>query len=218
MALVRSLRPLGLLAVVAAASTPAAHAQGAAASRRAMTWLDMQHMRTASAPALSADGKWMLYTVSVPDWKVKDLAKFPELVWLNRFDTVVPLVFALAVFGFGGEAPASGAGRAYIGVGPDQNYTYIAKVRPKIAYMIDLRRDNLLQHLLYKSLFDLSRNRAEYLANLLGRPAPRDRAARSDFRRVRGEWHPAVGGRLRHRLLQPALPAPLPGRHAFAGV
>src|SRR5688572_9427141 len=49
-------------------------------------------------------------------------------------------------------------GGAYIGVGPDQNYTYIARVRPKIAYMIDLRRDNLLQHLLYKSLFDLSRS------------------------------------------------------------
>jgi len=66
------------------------------------------------------------------------------------------------------------SGGAYIGVGPDQNYTYIARVRPKIAYMIDLRRDNLLQHLLYKSLFDLSRNRAEYLAMLLARPAPKD--------------------------------------------
>ena len=33
--------------------------------------------------------------------KVKDLAKFPELVWLNRFDTVVPVVFAYALFGFG---------------------------------------------------------------------------------------------------------------------
>ncbi len=66
------------------------------------------------------------------------------------------------------------SGGAYIGVGPDQNYTYIARVRPKIAYMIDLRRDNMLQHLLYKSLFDLSRNRVEYLALLLGRPVPRD--------------------------------------------
>jgi len=66
------------------------------------------------------------------------------------------------------------SGGAYIGVGPDQNYTYIAKVRPRIAYMIDLRRDNLLQHLLYKSLFDLSRNRVEYLGLLLGRPAPAD--------------------------------------------
>ena len=69
------------------------------------------------------------------------------------------------------------SGGAYIGVGPDQNYTYIARVRPKIAYMIDLRRDNLLQHLLYKSLFDLARNRVEYLALLLARPAPRDVAS-----------------------------------------
>ncbi len=68
-------------------------------------------------------------------------------------------------------------GGAYIGVGPDQNYTYIARVRPKIAYKIDLRRDNLLQHLLYKALFDMSRNRTEYLALLLARPVPKDIAS-----------------------------------------
>ncbi len=33
--------------------------------------------------------------------KVKDLAKFPELVWLNRFDTVVPAAFATAIFFLG---------------------------------------------------------------------------------------------------------------------
>ncbi len=33
--------------------------------------------------------------------KVKDLAKFPELVWLNRFDLVVPLLFAVSLFGLG---------------------------------------------------------------------------------------------------------------------
>ena len=69
------------------------------------------------------------------------------------------------------------SGGAYVGVGPDQNYTYIARVRPKIAYMIDLRRDNMLQHLLYKALFDMSRNRAEYLALLLARPAPKELAS-----------------------------------------
>ncbi len=69
------------------------------------------------------------------------------------------------------------SGGAYIGVGPDQNYTYIGKVRPKIVYMIDLRRDNLLQHLLYKSLFDMARNRTEYLALLTARPAPKNIAS-----------------------------------------
>jgi hypothetical protein len=61
---------------------------------------------------------------------------------------------------------------AYIGVGPDQNFTYIAHVRPSIAFIIDVRRDNLLLHLLFKALFELSKTRVEYLALLSGRAAP----------------------------------------------
>ena len=43
---------------------------------------------------------------------IKDLAKFPELVWLNRFDTVVPVLFAAAMYGFGAllETYAPGLG------------------------------------------------------------------------------------------------------------
>ena len=63
-------------------------------------------------------------------------------------------------------------GGAYIGVGPDQNFSYIARIRPSIAFLIDIRRDNMLQHLLFKALFARARNRVEYLALLLGRPAP----------------------------------------------
>ena len=33
--------------------------------------------------------------------KVKDLAKFPELIFLNRFDILVPICFALGLLGFG---------------------------------------------------------------------------------------------------------------------
>jgi hypothetical protein len=66
------------------------------------------------------------------------------------------------------------SGGAYIGVGPDQNFSYIAEVRPEIAFLIDIRRDNLLQHLMFKSLFTLSRNRMEYLCNLFARPLPDD--------------------------------------------
>src|SRR5215207_7700196 len=36
---------------------------------------------------------------------------------------------------------------AYVGVGPDQNFSYIAAARPKVAFIVDIRRDNLLQHL-----------------------------------------------------------------------
>jgi hypothetical protein len=65
-------------------------------------------------------------------------------------------------------------GGAYLGVGPDQNYTYIAHVRPRIAIMVDIRRDAMLQHLLYKALFMMSRNRVEYMSLLFARPVPKD--------------------------------------------
>ncbi len=66
------------------------------------------------------------------------------------------------------------SGGAYIGVGPDQSFSYIAQIRPDIAFIVDIRRDNLLQHFLFKSLFTLSRNRLEYLCLLFGKPAPAD--------------------------------------------
>jgi hypothetical protein len=65
-------------------------------------------------------------------------------------------------------------GGAYIGVGPDQNFSYIAAVRPEVAFILDLRRDNLLLHLLFKSVFESSRNRLDFLCVLFGRPAPQE--------------------------------------------
>src|SRR6185503_16574671 len=64
------------------------------------------------------------------------------------------------------------AGGAYIGVGPDQNFSYIAQVRPAIAFIVDIRRDNLLLHLLFKALFTSAQNRVEYVSLLTGRPPP----------------------------------------------
>src|SRR4051812_24884700 len=40
-------------------------------------------------------------------------------------------------------------GGAYIGVGPDQNFSYVALIRPSVAFMLDIRRDNMLEHLLF---------------------------------------------------------------------
>ena len=36
---------------------------------RPMTFLDMQQMRQVGSPTPSPDGKWLLYTLSTPDWK-----------------------------------------------------------------------------------------------------------------------------------------------------
>lgn len=65
-------------------------------------------------------------------------------------------------------------GGVYLGVGPDQNFSYIAAIRPRAAFIVDVRRDNLLHHLLLKSAFALARNRLEYMCVLFGRQAPAD--------------------------------------------
>jgi hypothetical protein len=57
-------------------------------------------------------------------------------------------------------------GNVYMGVAPDQNFTYMAALKPKMAFIVDIRRGNVLQHLMYKALFELSADRAEFLARL----------------------------------------------------
>ena len=61
----------------------------------------------------------------------------------------------------------------YMGVGPEQNFTYIAAMHPKIAFIVDIRRQNMLEHLIYKSLFEMSADRTEFVSRLfsLKRPA-----------------------------------------------
>jgi hypothetical protein len=60
----------------------------------------------------------------------------------------------------------------YIGVGPEQNFTYIAAIRPRIAFITDIRRGNLQLHLMYKALFEMSADRADFAARLFSRARP----------------------------------------------
>jgi hypothetical protein len=69
-------------------------------------------------------------------------------------------------------AKSRGQGGVYLGVGPDQNFSYIAHTRPALAILIDIRRDNLLLHLLFKAIFAEARTRVEYLTLLTGRQTP----------------------------------------------
>lgn len=63
-------------------------------------------------------------------------------------------------------------GGVYVGVGSEQNFTYIAATRPRLAFIVDIRRENLYQHLLYKALFELSANRAEFVSRVFSIPEP----------------------------------------------
>ena len=55
-----------LLFTLVISTAPVVAAQGVA---RPMTWLDVQNMQQIGAPAPSPDGRWVLYTMSAPDWK-----------------------------------------------------------------------------------------------------------------------------------------------------
>jgi hypothetical protein len=70
-------------------------------------------------------------------------------------------------------------GGVYIGVGPDQNFTYIAALRPRIAFIVDIRRQNMLLHLMYKALVEESSDRAEFLSRLFSRARPAGLNAKS---------------------------------------
>ena len=83
---------------------------------------------------------------------------------ISNETTYLEVMGALDRYGVGGGA--------YIGVGPDQNFSYIARVRPQVAFIVDIRRDNLLQHLWFKALFNEAATRAEFLSLMYGKPLP----------------------------------------------
>jgi hypothetical protein len=64
-------------------------------------------------------------------------------------------------------------GGVYIGVGPEQNFTYLVAFQPKISFIVDIRRLNMLEHLLYKAIFELSRDRGDFVSFLFSRPRPK---------------------------------------------
>jgi hypothetical protein len=63
-------------------------------------------------------------------------------------------------------------GRVYLGVGPEQNFTYMAAIKPAMAFIIDVRRGNLQLHLMYKALFELSVDRADFVSRLFSMKRP----------------------------------------------
>jgi len=67
---IRSLSVLLVLGVVVSSVTAWPSAQ--TPEKRPMTFLDMQKMRQAGSPTPSRDGRWMLYTISTPDWDVAE--------------------------------------------------------------------------------------------------------------------------------------------------
>ena len=64
------------------------------------------------------------------------------------------------------------SGGVYLGVGPEQNLTYIASIRPRMAFVFDIRRQATLQHQIFKAMFELSPDRADFISILFAKPRP----------------------------------------------
>ena len=63
-------------------------------------------------------------------------------------------------------------GGVYLGVGPEQNFTYAAGVKPKMAFIFDIRRQNAIELLMYKALFELSQTRSDFVSRLFSIKTP----------------------------------------------
>ena len=73
-------------------------------------------------------------------------------------------------------------GDVYLGVGPEQNFTYIAAVKPSMAVIFDIRRGNLHVQLMYKALFELAADRADFLSSLGLESAGLDRLIQAGYK------------------------------------
>jgi hypothetical protein len=79
-------------------------------------------------------------------------------------------------------------GRVYMGVGPEQNFTYIAAVRPAMVFIVDVRQGNRDLQLMYKALFELSADRAEFVSRLFSRKRPAGLSAESTAAELFGAY------------------------------
>jgi hypothetical protein len=94
-----------------------------------------------------------------------------------------------------GLLKASKQGRVYMGVGPEQNFTYIAALKPAMAVIVDIRHGNLDVHLMYKALFELSKDRADFVARLFSLKRPDGLTTKSSAREIFNAYLSADGSK-----------------------
>lgn len=107
-------------------------------------------------------------------------------------------------------------GGAYVGVAPDQNFTYIAALEPRIAFIVDIRRGNLLEHLMYKAILELSPTRADFVARLFSMPPlPEPPGTDASVAEIFREYGGVAGSPALFEENLRAITAVLVGRHGF---
>jgi len=107
-------------------------------------------------------------------------------------------------------------GRVYMGVGPEQNFTYIAALRPSMAFIIDIRHGNFDVQLLYKALFELSKDRVDFVSRLFSRKRPEGLTAQSSADEIFRATANASGSKELYEENLKAVEDQLMKKHGFA--
>src|SRR5215813_8853021 len=107
-------------------------------------------------------------------------------------------------------------GRVYLGVGPEQNFTYIAALKPAMAIIIDIRHGNLDVHLMYKALFELSKDRSEFVSRLFSRKRPSGLSTKSTASEIFNAYLTADGSKEMYEENLKAIEDLLTKKHRFA--
>ena len=146
-----------------AASTPRRLVTAVALAAGLGAWLLIAgHLAAAAQPLPAALGDWEFWRL-VDDLSEPDGSFDSDNLLSNEtaFQYVIPRLKSLVK-----------PGGAYVGVGPEQNFTYILALQPSIAFIPDIRRGNLQEHLMYKALIEMAADRAEFLSRLFSRKRP----------------------------------------------
>jgi hypothetical protein len=107
-------------------------------------------------------------------------------------------------------------GRAYMGVGPEQNFTYIVALKPAMVFIVDVRRGNLHLQLMYKALFELSADRADFVSRLFSKKRPEGLNAKSSAQEIfTAFWDVETSDDLYHQNLD-SIRNHLTKKHGFA--
>jgi len=111
--------------------------------------------------------------------------------------------------------PTVKQGRAYVGVGPEQNFTYISAFRPAMAIIIDIRHGNLDVHLMYKALFELSTDRIDFVSRLFSRKRPDGLTANASVLEIFKAFTAAEGSKDLYEANLAAIYEQLATKHGF---
>ena len=119
-------------------------------------------------------------------------------------------------------------GGVYMGVGPEQNFSYIAAIRPDMAFVVDIRRQAVMQHLMFKAIFEMAPDRADFIATLFSKPRPTGLDSSTSIQKIWEAFAPVATddpmgrgtyGRVTDSSSRPTVfPSPPRKRHRSGGV